>query len=674
MKTTYLTLFFAAMLFATSCDTSTHPAVVQAERQEIVLDTTFASPLDSLEYLVNNIDMSVNERLKILENLSFDLSDRSFEKSIYYANLGLDLSLKEKNDSLTGSFYRNKGIVYTYKQAYDTAIIYFDKALYYAIKTKYENLESFLYVAYGKMYSDRKELNTAIEYYDKGLRLSEKNGYYGRLTTIAYNSATIFYNLKNYEQAEKYLLKAIEINNTKVKKPFYSVLSGIYILYSMICTEQEKEEEAIDFIQKSLDYAQLANSLMDEANALLAGALIYNELFNDYEKALEMVNRAFEISNELDYDRLKTECLQSFAQYYGKKGDYSKAKTFLFQALELATVDIGRKRNMYHDLLYFSIRSKETDDALISLSTYDSLTIALNSQEVQIAISDLEIRYETEKKEIEIERQQQVISRQNLQRILLTVGIAVCIVILAMLWYMLRMRNRRNRVLAEINITKDKFFNIISHDLKNPAISQRDTLNVLVRNASAWDADTLADYHSELLKSADGQVELIMNLLGWSKLQTGRMICSPETFILSDLLPNLSLIRKMAENKHISLTIQIPENKLITADSNILATVIRNLTTNAIKFTPSGGQVTLSVEPTAGKTYFFTVSDTGTGMTKEQIRDLFRLDSVHSQRGTAGEQGSGLGLIVCRELLEKHGSTLHVESEEGKGSRFWFEV
>jgi signal transduction histidine kinase len=128
----------------------------------------------------------------------------------------------------------------------------------------------------------------------------------------------------------------------------------------------------------------------------------------------------------------------------------------------------------------------------------------------------------------------------------------------------------------------------------------------------------------------------------------------------------------MAENKNIAFSVQIPENTIITADSNILATVIRNLLTNAVKFTPSGGQVTLSVKLTADNTYSFTVSDTGTGMSEKRLQTLFRLDSAHSQRGTAGEQGSGLGLIVCRELLEKHGTTLHVESEEDKGSKFWF--
>ena len=309
----------------------------------------------------------------------------------------------------------------------------------------------------------------------------------------------------------------------------------------------------------------------------------------------------------------------------------------------------------------------------------------------------MQAKYETEKKEHEIAQQQNIIKRQNLQRGLLAVGVVVSIVILVMLWYMLSLRNRRNHALterndalAEMNATKDKFFSIISHDLKNPAVAQCDALRALIENAGLWNADTLTDYYHELLKSADGQVELLYNLLNWAQLQTGRMAYTPDRFTLSDLLSDTALIRNMAKNKGITLILPQSQTALITGDRNMLSTVVRNLLTNAVKFTPAGGTVTLTTTPdpsTGGEDCQFdsppseglgvvriSVTDTGIGMSEEQVRNLFRLDSVHSRKGTAGEQGSGLGLIVCKELLEKHGSELHVESEVGKGSRFWFAI
>jgi signal transduction histidine kinase len=114
----------------------------------------------------------------------------------------------------------------------------------------------------------------------------------------------------------------------------------------------------------------------------------------------------------------------------------------------------------------------------------------------------------------------------------------------------------------------------------------------------------------------------------------------------------------------------------VTGDSTMICIVIRNLLTNAIKFTPTGGEVKLEIcpSPIQHSKYNIQITDTGIGMTSEQINNLFRLDGRHSHSGTAGETGSGLGLIVCKELIEKHGSTLHIESEVGKGSRFWFEL
>jgi signal transduction histidine kinase len=242
------------------------------------------------------------------------------------------------------------------------------------------------------------------------------------------------------------------------------------------------------------------------------------------------------------------------------------------------------------------------------------------------------------------------------------------------------LRRFRNSELLEINLTKDKFFNIISHDLKNPAISIKNALQILVNNARSWSPDTLADYHAELLKSAEGNIELLLNLLNWSQIQTGRIIFRPEPFAISELLSSMSLLRKMAENKKITFEVTIPNDVIVTCDSKMLITIIRNLLNNAVKFTESGGTVKLEISPCAdllpkvSNKYIFSIIDTGIGMSDVQLNNLFHLDSANSHSGTAGEEGSGLGLIICKELVEKHGSKLHVESNEGAGSKFWFIV
>jgi len=213
-------------------------------------------------------------------------------------------------------------------------------------------------------------------------------------------------------------------------------------------------------------------------------------------------------------------------------------------------------------------------------------------------------------------------------------------------------------------------------------------------NAGSWEPDFLNNYYCELLKSSENQIELIYDLLDWAQVQTGRITFTPAPFFLPNLASDMALVRKMAQNKGVNFTISIPEDAIVTFDRNVLVTVVRNLLTNAVKFTAAGGTVSLEVKEIKGikeikgcadkeikgyadkeiKQYIISINDDGVGMTPEQLRNLFRIDSAHSQRGTADEQGSGLGLIICKEFLEKHGSTLHIESEPGKGSRFWFEI
>ena len=249
-------------------------------------------------------------------------------------------------------------------------------------------------------------------------------------------------------------------------------------------------------------------------------------------------------------------------------------------------------------------------------------------------------------------------------------GLVFAGLLLAMLVIIVVQRTRRNRILAEMNTIKDKFFSIISHDLKNPAIAQRNALKTLMTCADKWDANTISDYSQKLYQSADELVEFLKNLLNWAQIQTKRETYRPASFnLVESLQRDINIIKTMAENKNITFQTQLPEEAVITGDENMIITVIRNLLANAVKFTASGGTITLDI---AGDCV--SVTDTGIGMSPEQMRNLFRIDAAHSQQGTAGEKGTGLGLIVCKEMLEKHGSALHVECAEGKGCRFWFEI
>jgi signal transduction histidine kinase len=228
--------------------------------------------------------------------------------------------------------------------------------------------------------------------------------------------------------------------------------------------------------------------------------------------------------------------------------------------------------------------------------------------------------------------------------------------------------------LKELNATKDKFFSIIAHDLKNPIGAFKNVLELLYENFNEFTKEEILDFIEPLKESSIQLFSLLENLLFWSRAQTGTIQLNPIEFNISDLIKqNIQLTRLQADNKQISLIQNTPERLLVYADINSITTVLRNLITNAIKFTHPGGKIVISAKSTNGYAEIC-VEDNGIGMSKETIEKLFRIDVHHISLGTFNEKGTGLGLIVCKEFVEANGGKIWVESEEGKGSKFYFTI
>ncbi|MDM8549025.1 hybrid sensor histidine kinase/response regulator [Desulfobacterales bacterium HSG2] len=226
--------------------------------------------------------------------------------------------------------------------------------------------------------------------------------------------------------------------------------------------------------------------------------------------------------------------------------------------------------------------------------------------------------------------------------------------------------------LREANATKDKFFSIIAHDLKNPFNALLGLSKLLLQNFDIFDDDKKKHFIEGIFQSSEQGYKLLENLLDWSRIQTGKIDWKPaEIDLYTYAFENVSLLKIGAENKKISLHSDISKDTIIYADANMVTMIVRNLVSNAIKFTNEGGEVKITSE-TKGDDEEITISDTGVGIKPENIKKLFRIDAHHSTLGTANEQGTGLGLILCREFIEKNGGKIWIESEVGKGSEFKF--
>lgn len=226
------------------------------------------------------------------------------------------------------------------------------------------------------------------------------------------------------------------------------------------------------------------------------------------------------------------------------------------------------------------------------------------------------------------------------------------------------------RELKILNETKDKFFSIISHDLKNPFNVMVTLTKYLSDNFDQIDREDLKNGLIDIKNSVNRSFELLTNLLDWARSQTGKIKFSPKDVSIYELIiSSIYLLKINADKKNIKLKMDVHTDLHIMADYNMLETIIRNLISNAIKFTKEGGTVTVKAIKQHQNTQII-VKDTGVGISKEDIEKLFRIDVSHTTVGTGEEKGTGLGLILCKEFAEKHGGTVSVTSQVGKGSTF----
>lgn len=231
---------------------------------------------------------------------------------------------------------------------------------------------------------------------------------------------------------------------------------------------------------------------------------------------------------------------------------------------------------------------------------------------------------------------------------------------------------RSNQDLALLNRDKDKLFSVLAHDLRSPLGSMMNLTSLLAENLHDFDKAELHEIVGTLNKSATQTFQLFNDLLAWSAVQMGRGEREKELFPLYDVVAETVIILAAEANrKQVQINMVIDQNLEAFADRFAIQTVVRNLLSNAIKFTAAEGIITLGAE-SLNDTVRMSVQDTGIGISKEKQRKLFRVDEVSSSPGTEGEKGTGFGLLLCKDLVERNGGKIWMESEKGKGSKFYF--
>lgn len=480
-----------------------------------------------------------------------------------------------------------------------------------------------------------EDYEEALKHNRISLRLDTERGDTSKIAADLHNIGVYFLEIGNYDSALHYLYKAHYYSIAMDGKPDSYNLSHLGHTY----TYMGIYDSALYYHFLAYYYDSLNNLAYEIAADNYYLAFTFYKL-KEFDKALQYAQLSLEKSHELhlyDVILLNYEMLYDI---YRQQGKYEKALTYALL------------RNDYADTL----RDKNKQSMLQSLEA----KYKFEEQQQLLSIAE--------------EKNQLLEKQKNLWIILGIVGILLFISMVAILFLISKRHLANRKLLAEVekaDKAKEKLISVISHDL----IGSIGTL----RNAVKYTLDDTLDFESvkQMMKSfypvVDSTYDLLENLLTWARYNKEKLDVNPEKFDIREICwMAIRHTAHLAENKKITVINQV-EKVIVEADRNMLQTIMRNLISNAIKFSGAGSKVTIS-SSTSSSHVEIQISDEGVGISDEIVRKLFSAPLEHHTKGTMGERGSGLGLSICKTFIEKHGGEIWVTSKPGQGSSFFFSL
>ncbi len=537
---------------------------------------------------------------------------------------------------------------------------------------------------------------TSMDYYLQALGLREELGDSNTIAGSYNNIGAVYLKMHDDRQALEYFKKAGELFRALGDEhQLFFILNNIGAVYM----ESEILDTAFQYFQNAYEIADHTGNEVNQSVSLanMGETALAMGL---YSRSEEYQRKAYEISHKLGDKGMMATIQSNLGRLYLKTGKMPEALQAFQESLILAK-DIHSAtivQDNYKNLSEFYSLSGDQEKALHFYRLYDLIKDSILSQEGLMKIKELELKSNARSLEQEIQLLRMENEIQSLKQTRLKYGIASLTVItlaLILVFIIYHQRNRFKREttrilgeknlllekanrklqesekhLKELNSTKNKFFSIIGHDLRNPLNALLGFSELISGNSREYSSEEIQKYSQIINDAAKNIHMLIENLLEWSRSQSGSIEFNPRSSDLYPLVEGIIRIFQIqAEKKDITINMEIAKEMKIYADLNLLSTIIRNLVSNAVKFTTKKGRVLVSAEDT-NEGVSVSVKDTGTGMTGEQLDTIFSLVHEPSTPGTAEEKGTGLGLILCKEFVDKHGGRIWAESEPGKGSTF----
>lgn len=583
----------------------------------------------------------------------------NYKLALMYSNLALDISKQLKNELDIAVCIKNIGVIYYSEGQLSTALDYYYKALFIDLKVRNDHAAAANYNDIGLVLKDMEVYPKALEYYKRALKLFRSSKDLNGIGTVYENIGELMIAQKNYDRAIIYLSKSIGI---AIKQDDKDGMSSVYTDLGLCYASKNQIYLAINYLNNSLQIASKYKIVYNEAYALIGFATVYNRQ-KDYANAYKYAKEGEELANKLGNLQVRSNAALQLNKSLAGLGKFDQAYKMLRQ---------------YNDLM----DSLNNNESIQKLTSYN-LELNFATKQHQLA------QQQKEKDILYIQKIEQ-------QRLINAIFLSIILGMLAITVVYYRQKLKQQKInsmledknkevlqqksnldeqaqkLNDLNILKDRLISVLAHDLRAPLSTLRGLFSLL--QDSSISHEQMLEMIPGVLKKLEYTSDFLDTLLFWINSQMDNFESSAKNFYVKDIVAyETENYREQALLKGITLIDSVPDDVIASADPNSIRIVLRNLITNAIKFSGENDAVEISAFKLDDQNHIISVKDTGTGMSDEQLNKLFK-SKVNSKAGTNNESGTGMGMLFCKDLVEKCSGKIWVTSTPGLGTEFSFTV
>lgn len=583
----------------------------------------------------------------------------NYKGALHYLNLAVDLNKKIHNEVYESDSYKNIGIVYYSEGQLSTALDYYYKALFISIKLKNKPFMAADYNDIGVVLQSMELYPKALEYFRKALKLFNGVKDLNGVGTIYENIGEIMLKQHDYDKAISYLTQSIAIAKKQDDK---DGLMSDYTDLGMCYGDLGKFKEAERFLDTSLQIARQYKEVYNEAYTLIGYATVFNQQ-KDYKNAYRYAMEGQALAVKLGNVSVRSSAALQLNKTLAGLGRYDRAYKHLKQYIDLKD-------------------SLNNNESIQKLTSYN-LELNFLARQAQL-------------KQQQREKDQAYQQHMSQQRLINTIFIIIILGMIAVSMVYYRQKRKQQKIntmledknheveqqkssldeqaqkLNDLNTLKDRLISVLAHDLRAPLSTLRGLFDLLQDDTISH--DQMLEMIPGVLKKLEYTSDFLDTLLFWINSQMENFESSAKNFYVRDIVAfEADNYQEQAALKGIRLIDNVREDVVASADPNSIRIVIRNLITNAIKFSRERDTIEISAEQADEQNLVISVKDTGTGMSEEQLGKLFK-SKVNSKTGTNNESGTGMGMLFCKDLVERCSGRIWVTSKLGEGTAFSFTI